>query len=971
MSAVANTTPIVTTVTKTATKEKTLNGAETASRINILDFYEEHYENILPVMDKIRRDKRREVHTRLDFGDNSRKSRRMREDSQKSSAKTLESAFKRLSDTYSPSTTKSKPDREYSKDDSYSSGRSHKRNSSPNRYRPRSRGRSHGVEESMKRGRNSESPLSRVLESGTSEGGHWKSMSKRRKPTDEEDLAVPWSCEAMDPFTPRIRNFKRTARVWFDELPLESIDGYTDLKAAFLAYLMQQKKYVKDPVKIHNIKQKDGETIEEFMKRFKIETGQLIKRLNERVPNTLEEMMTATAAFIRGEIEPAKGWTGVQQVYPLNQNAQRAAESGKFKPLPPRVTSVEKRSSNKFYEFHNDKGHNTDECVQLRKHIEELKVTQSFAHIKEITLPPLTANKGTGGPLVIEAEISGHAVHRIYVDGGSSMDVLYEHCFNRLKPKIKSQMVPATTSLTGFSGETIWPLGQLRFLVTIGDAEHHTKAWMNFMIVRSPSSYNSIIERPGIREIQALPSTAHGMLKFPVNGGIMTIHSTIPTPTECTTITATPKGHVKKAEAHHENFRVAIHPDFSDQEITIRGTEHAKAIQVEVQKLVEAGILREVYYHDWLSNPIMVKKHDGSWRMCVDFTDLNKACSQDCYPLSEIGWKVKSLCGYPFKCFLDAYKGYHQIQMAEQDEKKTAFHTSHGWTPDAEQAFKQLRQHLAKLPMLVVPKPKEELIVYLSASHGAISAVLKTEKDTVQTPILSGTSHRGHHRPAHQASDILANFLVEKPDDSSPKASAIETPQEPWTLFTDGSSCFDGSSAGLILTSPEGTKFTYALRFQFVASNNKAEYESLIAGLRIATQMGMCNVYVSVDSKLVVNQVLETYVAKEENMVKYLEKAKSLISGFDNFSINQVLSSKNKKVQGQVFDSRYELFHKLDRSESRGNNHRRSVIREAKTKVKMTKYYNTRVRGVTFRPGDFVYRSNEASHAMDGGKLGP
>ncbi|GKD71825.1 reverse transcriptase domain-containing protein, partial [Tanacetum coccineum] len=92
-----------------------------------------------------------------------------------------------------------------------------------------------------------------------------------------------------------------------------------------------------------------------------------------------------------------------------------------------------------------------------------------------------------------------------------------------------------------------------------------------------------------------------------------------------------------------------------------------------------------------------------------------------------------------------------------------------------------------------------------------------------------------------------------------------------------GSSCVDGSSAGLILTSPKGTKFTYALRFQFTASNNEAEYEALIAGVRITTQMGVRNVQVSVDSKLVANQVLGTYVAKEENKIKYLEKAKSLV----------------------------------------------------------------------------------------------
>ncbi|GJZ13459.1 hypothetical protein Tco_0548689 [Tanacetum coccineum] len=136
----------------------------------------------------------------------------------------------------------------------------------------------------------------------------------------------------------------------------------------------------------------------------------------------------------------------------------------------------------------------------------------------------------------------------MYVDGGSSMEVLYEHCFNRLWPDINSQMVPATTSLTGFSGETIWPLGQLRLLVTIGDVEHFTKAWMNFIIVRSPSPYNDIIWRPEIREIQAVPYTAHRMLKFLVDGGVVTIRSTILTPNECATITATSKDFTKKIE---------------------------------------------------------------------------------------------------------------------------------------------------------------------------------------------------------------------------------------------------------------------------------------------------------------------------------------------------------------------------------------------------------------------------------------
>ncbi|GKF24770.1 reverse transcriptase domain-containing protein [Tanacetum coccineum] len=116
------------------------------------------------------------------------------------------------------------------------------------------------------------------------------------------------------------------ARVWFDELPPKSIDGYKGLKAAFLAYFMQQKKYVKDPIKIHNIKQRDRETIEEFMEHFKIESGcmkgapecmrisgfmhginnpELTKRPNEHVPKTMEEMMRVTTSFIRGETAAA------------------------------------------------------------------------------------------------------------------------------------------------------------------------------------------------------------------------------------------------------------------------------------------------------------------------------------------------------------------------------------------------------------------------------------------------------------------------------------------------------------------------------------------------------------------------------------------------------------------------------------------------------------------------------------------
>nr|GEX27450.1 reverse transcriptase domain-containing protein [Tanacetum cinerariifolium] len=1130
-----NTTPLVTTVTKPAINPVEANSTP---RVNIQKFCKEHYEDILPIiMEKVRHDRRKDVHTRLDFGEGPRE--RVREDSYYSNtrAKATEpgrvkvqdrlkysnrhvldrlgrrrqSAFDRLSETYSPSTTESRPQRTDSRDSSR--GRSRARTlSAPRDDRHKDRECLRGTRESygdsfsysyrdgghhrhIKRKRDTSPPFS-VSRSDSSNERHRKSI--RHQPTEEDDLKKPWMCEEENPFKPRIRNFESArktrmpnnvktydgtedpedhvkvfqaaaqverwamptwchmfnstligaARVWFDELPPESIDGYKDLRAAFLAYFMQQKKYVKDSVEIHNIKQREGETIEDFMQRFKIETRRM-----KGAPECMR-----ISGFMHGVNNPE------------TPKEILATEASKFQPPPPMVTPIEKRSSNKFCDFHNNKGKlshlikeikqgrdqskagkketavkdkpTTIYMVQSWQRTVKKKVTQSFERVGEIAFPQLAASNGTEGPLVIEAEMGGHMIHRMYIDGRSSMEILYEHCFNRLRPE--NQMILVTTSLTGFSGETIWPIGQLKLLVTIGDPTHSTKAWMNFMVVRSMSPYNGIIGRSGLKAIQAVPSTVHGMLKFPVEGGIMTIRSTLLIPTECASLTTSSKvviggslsnkgctelcsvlkrnldifvwqpsdmTGVPRSVAEH---RLNIQEGYSPVRQKKRGQapERAKAIQVEVQKLVEAGIMREVYYHDWLSNPVMVKKHDGSWRMCVDFTDLNKACPQDCYPLPEIDWKMESLCGYPFKCFLDAYKGYHQIQLAEADEEKTAFHTGQGvycytkmpfglknagatyqrlmdkafegqvgqnievyvdnlvikshteaeMTTEAEQAFQQLKQHLSELPLLVAPRPQEELIMYLSATYGAISAVLMTKRGAAQTlvyfisralqgpelnyspmeklvlslifaakrlrryfqahPIVVITDqpikqvmsrpdvagrlqkwsimlgeHNITYRPRTSVKgQILADFLSEMPGDDSQVASVAVTQEEPWTLFTDGSSCVDGSGAGLILTNPEGVEFTYALRFQFAASNNKSEYEALVVGLRITAQMGVKHVRVNVDSKLVANQVLGTYVAKEDNMIKYLEIVKGLVSGFTTFSISQVPRSKNKKA---------------------------------------------------------------------------
>ena len=95
--------------------------------------------------------------------------------------------------------------------------------------------------------------------------------------------------------------------------------------------------------------------------------------------------------------------------------------------------------------------------------------------------------------------------------------------------------------------------------------------------------------------------------------------------------------------------------------------ERDKAIAEEVKKLLEAGFIREVYYPDCLANVVMVKKSNEKWRMCVDYTDLHRACPKDRYPLPRIDTLLDSTARHELLSFMDAFSGYNQIKMNEED----------------------------------------------------------------------------------------------------------------------------------------------------------------------------------------------------------------------------------------------------------------------------------------------------------------
>ncbi|GJZ08568.1 hypothetical protein Tco_0542851 [Tanacetum coccineum] len=316
------------------------------------------------------------------------------------------------------------------------------------------------------------------------------------------------------------------------------------------------------------------------------------------------------------------------------------------------TTPVEKRNHAKFCKFHGEVGHNIDGCMHLKKKIKEMLKAGKLSHlIKELKQnnekeQPKVAKKretsgkdkalailmdeGTEGPMIIEVEVGGHCIHRMYVDGRSASEILYEHCFSRLRLEVKNQLVPATTPLIGFSGEITWP-------------------------IRSPSPYNGITVRPGVRKLQAVPSTIYGMLKIPVEGGVITLKSSRLVPLECVMVFGPEETPSATKPTIEERVKVAINLEYPEQTVIIgftltkeihnklcgllqrnldifarrpadmtgvprhiaeyrlnaqegcspvrqkkrgQAADRNQAIQKEVGKLVEAGIMKEVNYHD-------------------------------------------------------------------------------------------------------------------------------------------------------------------------------------------------------------------------------------------------------------------------------------------------------------------------------------------------------------------------------------
>ncbi|XP_071727596.1 uncharacterized protein [Rutidosis leptorrhynchoides] len=246
----------------------------------------------------------------------------------------------------------------------------------------------------------------------------------------------------------------------------------------------------------------------------------------------------------------------------------------KFTPPAP-LEKRDSQKSDKYCEFHEDNGHDTDECKALIREIIAKDKTGELNHLlsgrkfkkadpnktfswqkedgkkrekakdkvvinmisiekdefdpwrdAEITFPRLLTRYAREEPVVIDGLIDGFRVQEMYTETGSEVDVLYAHCLSQLPKYVGRKMRHSNAIISGFAGSTEEPIGGLKATVTVGTQPYLRSEVIDFYVVKSVTATNVILGRNFFRKFSAIASTAHGLLKFPTRKGVATVEST-------------------------------------------------------------------------------------------------------------------------------------------------------------------------------------------------------------------------------------------------------------------------------------------------------------------------------------------------------------------------------------------------------------------------------------------------------------
>ncbi|XP_039128919.1 uncharacterized protein LOC120265065 [Dioscorea cayenensis subsp. rotundata] len=406
-----------------------------------------------------------------------------------------------------------------------------------------------------------------------------------------------------------------------------------------------------------------------------------------------------------------------------------------------------------------------------------------------------------------------------------------------------------------------------------------------------------------------------------------------------------------KVISHHLNVDPSIKP--IKQKRRNMPPEKKHALEEEIDKLIQADFIEEVQYPEWLANVVMVKKSNRKWRVCVDFTNLNKACPKVSYTLPRIDKLVDETSGYELLSFMDALSGYHQIKLNPSDKEKTAFIAKRGpycykvmpfglknagatyqrmvnkvfkhllgdtmeayvddmiiksktlrggknfeWTSECDKAFEELKEYLKQIPFLTRPEPKEPLFVYLGVSKMALRAVLLRREGKVDKPVyyvskvLQGAESRYP----------FTERILQRPEYSGRLTKWVIKLGEYDICFEPRQAIKGRALADFIVECTGEEKLNKAdehIWKMFVngasssSGSGAGEYEALIARMSLAKQLQVKRLMAHSDSQLVVQQFHGEYEAKEPIIRQYLHKVKTLSKEFEEFQLLQVNRNSN------------------------------------------------------------------------------
>ncbi|XP_050207805.1 uncharacterized protein LOC126657193 [Mercurialis annua] len=306
------------------------------------------------------------------------------------------------------------------------------------------------------------------------------------------------------------------------------------------------------------------------------------------------------------------------------------------------------------------------------------------------------------------------------------------------------------------------------------------------------------------------------------------------------------------------------------------------AIRDEVEKLSKAGFIRKVDYPEWLANVVLIKKSNaepGKVRFRSTLGEISRA--------SHLGERHRGEPG--------ENRGSNEHESTQLGEGK-----------ECNTAFEELKVYLSTPPVLGRPEPGEILYLYLSVNDETAAAVLVKEDKGLQTPVyylsrvLKGPEVAAEKlRRYFEAHIIVVHFIAE--------TTASDQPEEPdeqllrRVLEVDGASNLDGSGAGVVLKGPHGVTLRSSVKFDFPASNNAAEYEALLIGLRMVNVVKAEHVTIRSDSQLVVCQTLATVNEKIPGVHFSVQKHSS-IDNYETIFLTQPLENWMQGIAHYLMD---------------------------------------------------------------------